>query len=606
MRLPSLVRLTGTALAAARRFPVAITAAVVAAALLIVIVEGTDPFELWLRGVLACALLVPLTLAIDVYAERPGRGRRRLPLGVGAVLGALLFFLASRGWGEDMLVPRFLQLFLAVHLLVAFLPFVGTREENGFWQFNRALFLRFAEATLFTGVLFIGLVIAIVSIDALFDVDVREETYGHLFILMAVVAHPWTFFAGVPRDVSVLEEVRDYPVGLKVFAQFVLVPLVTVYLAILTAYLVRVLVTQEWPSGWIGWLVSSVSVVGTLALLLVHPVRDRDENRWVNGYARWFWVALMPSIVMLYLAIGKRIAQYGFTENRYFLLVLAIWVSGIAVYFAFTRSRQIRWVPISLCAVAVVTFAGPWGAYSVAERSQVNRLRGLLAANGVSAFGAAAGAASGATFEDEREISAVLRYLIRTRGHEPVAALLGDASIREHPADPAATGYVDDHRSYADEDAKFAAEFLGVRYLNQWQGPEIFVSARAVPAVWPVPEGYQHTMPMPASSSITLSADVDGRLVEWTLSGGSVVTITVDGAIPVEIDLGTLLPSLMEATSDRPFNMELPPEVMTFERERPEVRVRLHLLSLGGRIEGEALTVQNVDGDLFVGFPDEP
>ncbi len=606
MRLPSLERLVGTALDTARRFPVALWSAVLTAVLLLVVVEDPVSLELLVRGAMASALLVPLTFAIDVFTERPGRERLRRPLLGAAILAAGVFFLASRGWGEAVVAPRFVQLFLAAHLLVAFLPFAGTHEDGAFWQFNRALFLRFAVATLYTGVLYIGLVLALVSVDALFGVDVRDETYFQLFILLAAVAHPWTFLAGVPRDVPALERDRSYPAGLKIFSQFVLIPLVTVYLAILTAYLVRVLVTQEWPSGWIGWLVSSVSVVGTLALLLVHPVRDLDENRWVNGYARWFWVALMPSIVMLYMAIGQRIAQYGFTENRYFLLVLSVWISGIAVYLAFTRSRRIRWIPISLCAVAVVTFIGPWSAYSVAERSQVDRLRALLAANGVTDIGAAAGAAAGAPFEDEREISAVLRYLIRTRGHEPVAALLGEASIREHAADPATTGYVAEHRRYSDEDAKFAAEFLGVRYLNQWQGPEIYVSARAAPAVWPVPEGYTHTLRTGGFPSSGASAQIDGHSLEWSLPGGSVLRVTVDGGSPVAFQLGALLPSLMEAPSNQPWNIELPPERMTFERETAGVRVRLHLHSLGGRIEAETLTVQNVDGDLFVAFPDVP
>jgi hypothetical protein len=50
--------------------------------------------------------------------------------------------------------------------------------------------------------------------------------------------------------------------GLKVFAQYLLVPIVIRHLVILTAYLVKVLITWDWPSGWIGWLVSGVAAVG--------------------------------------------------------------------------------------------------------------------------------------------------------------------------------------------------------------------------------------------------------------------------------------------------------------------------------------------------------
>jgi hypothetical protein len=215
-------------------------------------------------------------------------------------------------------------------------------------------------------VLFAGLAIALVALDNLFGIDIDGEAYGHLLVLLAFVFDPWFFLGSLPRDIAALEERTDYPIGLKVFAQFVLIPVVTVYVLILTAYLVRVLVTRTWPSGWIGWLVSSVAAAGTLALLLVHPVRDREDSRWVDAYGRWFYVALLPSIGMLLMAIFQRLGQYGFTERRYFLLVLAFWLAGIALYYAVTASRNIRIIPVTLCIVALATLAGPGSADAVA------------------------------------------------------------------------------------------------------------------------------------------------------------------------------------------------------------------------------------------------
>src|SRR5262249_46851893 len=157
-----------------------------------------------------------------------------------------------------------------------------------------------------------------------------------------------------------------------------LVPLVSVYLVILTVYLGKVLITRDWPSGWIGWLVSGVGTAGILTLLLVHPVAQDPAEKWVAAFARSFWLAVLPAIVMLWLAIWQRVRQYGITEPRYFLVVLSLWLAGLAVYYSITRSRQIRTIPASLGAVALLTFAGPWGAYSVSVGSQVGRLRALL------------------------------------------------------------------------------------------------------------------------------------------------------------------------------------------------------------------------------------
>ena len=55
---------------------------------------------------------------------------------------------------------------------------------------------------------------------------------------------------------------------------------------------------------------------------------------------------------MLLLAIGKRIQQYGVTEDRYFLVALALWLSGIALFFIVRRNGDIRVIPATLCVLA--------------------------------------------------------------------------------------------------------------------------------------------------------------------------------------------------------------------------------------------------------------
>ena len=84
----------------------------------------------------------------------------------------------------------------------------------------------------------------------------------------------------------------------------------------------KILILREWPRGTIGWLVSIVSVFGMLALLLVHPLRNRPGHRWIQLYSRSFYIGLFPLIVLLLMAIWRRLSEYGLTEDRYFLLVL--------------------------------------------------------------------------------------------------------------------------------------------------------------------------------------------------------------------------------------------------------------------------------------------
>ncbi|NNG16292.1 MAG: DUF4153 domain-containing protein, partial [Gemmatimonadales bacterium] len=421
MRFPSLKLLVSAASASFVRFPLVLVAActVTVTAMLAIEEVGEDTAP---RLITAALLGLPLFTALGLWTERrTWQLTTRLVVSLIGLAALLFFFLLWPGWSEVVAFTRFAQFLVAFHLLVAFLPYFGIEEQNGFWQYNRFLFLRFLTAALYSAVLYVGLTIALVALDQLLGIDIPDQSYGHLFFLIAGIVHPWVFLSGVPKDFSALDRLQEYPLGLKVMAQYILMPIVLIYLVILTVYMGKIIITQDWPSGWIGYLVSSVATVGMLSLLLLHPIQEQEENLWVQTYGRWFYVALFPSIIMLLLAVGKRVDQYGFTERRYFLVVLAAWLFGIALYYTIRRSKNIKVIPASLFVVAVLTAFGPWSAYRVSQRSQTDRLAGHLGRAGMLQDGILRPATGEVSFEDRREIGEILTYLIWTHGSRTIA-----------------------------------------------------------------------------------------------------------------------------------------------------------------------------------------
>ena len=295
LELPSLGAVLDVALATAKRFPLTLAAAFLAATSAILNFEDLGPDALHDRLLAAATLGLPLLTALTLLAERfPRRLGARAAiwlLGIAALAGV---YLAWPGWSHQLRFARYAQLTVAFHLSAAFLPFVGRDRPNAFWQYNRTLFVRALAALASSATLWAGLSLALAAVHTLFNVDVPEEGYFRLLAVMAFVVATWFFLGGVPRDLDALEEQREYPPALRVFAQYTLVPLVAVYLVILTLYLGKVVVTWDWPSGWIGWLVSGVATAGVLALLLVHPIADQPDQKWVRTFARDFWVAMLP------------------------------------------------------------------------------------------------------------------------------------------------------------------------------------------------------------------------------------------------------------------------------------------------------------------------
>ena len=420
MRFPSVTALTERAWIVALRFPWTLAAGAIAAAAACAAVD--DPSaeaDRWGRIAMTVMLAVPLSAAVTLAGERRGWSRA-----AGAALqlaGIALLALFYAGWPgprEQWEMLRYLQLSAALHLLVAVLPFIRGPETSAFWEYNRQLFLAFLRAAVFSAVLFVGLAIALAALDKLFGVHVPGRLYARLWLVIALLGNTWIFLAALPDDVAMRENATDYPRALKIFTQFILTPLVGVYLVILTAYLAKILVTRQWPSGWIGWLVGSVAVSGILGFLLVDPLRRARDEGWIGIYARWLFLGLIPAAIMLLLALGKRIEPYGLTELRVSALALGVWLLTVAVVYTVRPHSGIRLIPLSLAAVLAVLMAGPISATRLSIRSQTHRLSRLLARY-------AGGTPRDATPELRQELSGATRYLVERHAADPLERTFG-------------------------------------------------------------------------------------------------------------------------------------------------------------------------------------
>ena len=486
---------------------------------------------------------------------------------------------------------------MAAHLLVAVAPYLRAREWNGFWQYNRSLLLRFLMAAVFSLVLYVGLTIALLAVDNLLGVDVDGETYFRLWCVIAFLFNTWFFIAGVPADLEVLDRETDYPPALKVLGQYILSPLVTIYLLILTAYLGRILVTRVWPSGWIGYLVSSVAAAGILSLLLLYPVEEREENRWVRTYARWFYIGLIPANVMLLLAIWKRIQQYAITEPRYFLVILSLWLGGISLFYAFTRSRNIKVIPSTLALLAIVTFIGPWSAYGVSRRSQTARLEGLLERNGMLVDGSVRPPAAEVTIEDRREIGAVLSYLAANHGTASIESWFPEGRLAE--VDTIAGGTGPGERWEADERAALITAELGIDYVGSWTPGEgesfnFFVEQGGPPLSI---SGYDYVLRN--RSAVGDTVRIEGSPLGFAYDEDRLAIVMLrDDAELLSVPLSPLIERAIEYARSQASKGPLPADLLTLEGEVEGARLAVSVTSIAGFIEEAGETDDEGSADV--------
>jgi hypothetical protein len=617
MRFPSLAVVVSEARATCVRFPLALLSSLAAGVATSLLVGDVGSESVLTRVGFVGSLGIPMFIGLRSFDER-GSGREPsrattyvLPLLGGLALVAL--YAAWDHWLDPVAHRRFVQLAVCAHLLVALAPWLGRGTLNGFWQYNRALFVRLFTAALFSGVLYAGLCVALLALDQLFAVNVRDKHYMWLWLAIAFVFNTWYFLGGVPRDFDALDRETRFPKALRIFSQYILVPIVLLYLTILSAYIVKILVTRAWPSGWIGYLVSSVSALGILSLLLVHPIRDRSEHAWIRTYGRGFYAALLPSIAMLCVAIWKRVHQYGVTENRFFLAVIALWLAGIALFFLLRRSRNIRVIPVSLCLVALGTLFGPWGAYSVSRRSQTSRLEELLERNRLLQDGRLQRIDHDVSFDDRGQMSSVLTYLLDTHGRTQLVEWFGG----EMAYAQADTLYFagGSPRGVAWQRAELIMLALGVDYVHDWgragQG-RFNLRQDAQPALRI--SGYDFVLSQIAGHGgpFTRRFEIADDSLEVRVDPhGYTVTISrvTARAAPVEpwIDFGieTLRDAIVRHAAHRPSPTQAV-EPIRIEWSNEATQVLVDVRSVMGQFDGDEPRIDYLQVDLYMTEPTKP
>jgi len=405
-RLPSLQNVLNATLNTILRFPLEIITAISGTIFAIILneLEYQDPNkELYQKALMSSSLCLVLFLSVSLFFIA-AKKNTILRFVTSIVLGALivLFVFGFHQRITEIEMQQFLVLNIALHLLVSFAGFLPrTYNQDEFWEFNKQLFLRILTSGLYSIVLYCGLALAILAIDKLFKVKFYNDIYLHIFFVIAGIFNTIFFLNGVPEtNNSQNPLVLKYPKGLKNFTQYVLLPLISLYLVILICYEAKILITLSLPVGWVSYLVLVFAIFGILSFLLIHPIATETANLWMRTFSRWFYFLLIPLLGLLFWAILYRINLYGFTHERYYVILLSIWLSIVVGYFLIQKNPKIKFIPISMCLAGLFSIVGPQSANSISKYSQLSRFEFYMEKSNQKL-----------TFEQEQDLSSIVSFL---------------------------------------------------------------------------------------------------------------------------------------------------------------------------------------------------
>ncbi|MTI68570.1 MAG: DUF4153 domain-containing protein [Firmicutes bacterium] len=413
-----------------KRFPITVCISSILAIMLIVMTEmantlDENTLEILQRISMILALGIPFSLCIKFIFEKRNITNYKKILGY--ALGALIligyyFFLLK---DFDMVsITRYIGVTVFLYLAFMYIPRVNNKDYYEYYVIK--VLSSFLLTVIYSVVLYLGLVFIIFSVDKLFLVNMSEKIYIQVFFVVSLVFGVTMFLAKIPFNKQDFSN-SNYPKALKILILYILIPLITVYTAILYAYFIKIIVTMNWPVGLVSHLVLWFSVISVAVIFFIYPIIK--EKKLAKNFVNYFPKAIIPILIMMFISIGIRIRAYGFTENRYYVLVLGMWVLGIIIYFCFSKKNRNIIIPISLSILVLNSVFGPLSGYSISKLSQNNRLEDILIRNDM-LVGKKIVSSTKISKKDKTEISNILRYFKNNHNLDDVRYISNDFQIK--------------------------------------------------------------------------------------------------------------------------------------------------------------------------------
>ena len=305
-------------------------------------------------------------LFIFVYLSRPYSWYRFswiVPLVAIAIIGmtndnADFYLTSPKFWGAN---------FIALLVLLGF-PFERNNQGFTYRNFTNLFHLGLATAV---WLLVFGLVAAILfTITTLFNVEFSNSFYDHFYTSLGIFTQPLFFLVFQQRQAkSEMTLNRIF----EILVNFVLAPALMIFTVLLYAYVVQIIFEGVLPKG----MLANITLPYLLGGLGVYALRSIcAKARWETFFKFYPYLAIVP-IVLLWLAIDRRISAYAWTEQRIYLVALATAITIAYAILIVPKARQYRLIS---GVVMVAIFAMTWivKPQEIAYQSQTVRFEQLL------------------------------------------------------------------------------------------------------------------------------------------------------------------------------------------------------------------------------------
>ena len=404
------------------RFPLTILCGIIVFLLSVYVIENSDMKNHNLlseihKMLTLIGLSLPLTAALELIREKYLSDKNKWIIRVLNVVITVIFIIFYRFYylnGKDkagILILNNIEKLIATgiifFLLFLLVPIIGKKDEEE--KYFQSVVVDKTVTILYSMVLFLGLTAVFLTVDGLSLIKLKEQIYIEIW-LFVVFVFAMIFFASKLKKVD--ENLEEYEIH-KIFRfliYFIVIPMITIYTGILYIYFGKMLITKSWPQGLVSHLILWYTIFSLFIMIMVTPMTKKDLA--AKAFKKYFPFVSVPLLILSIVSISKRISQYGVTELRYFIVLLASWLIFCMVSSIFKARLSV--ILISLIAVVYISVFSPINNRRITIMSQNKRLERILIKHGLLKDGKLV-KNSGLNENQKYEITDVLNYILGIR-----------------------------------------------------------------------------------------------------------------------------------------------------------------------------------------------
>ena len=414
-----------------KRFWVQLSCATILAIMAILYNENTGqplPLESFLTHlvyILGFGALIDFTLVMWGQNPRFVKQARLTRIILWLLLVVYLAFLTSYKMFDQSHQQAFwlanFSIITAAALMAPFICFINQKAEGDLFAYN--LIMKWVKYHILIYITFWIICGALVglseSMSLLFGTITSPNGYLYMAIIILWMC-VWAFCMLIPKREQLYDDSTTGVPILQKGVMYVILPLLLLYIVVLLVYALRILIAWELPEGMVSYLVSGVMFGYILCYTCLYP-RIMDTSSRLSLIMRKIIPACMlPLLILMTIGIIRRVADYGITVERLYLITLLLWFYGVCIIVFVQSIPRLRWIFLSFAALFLISSAQPFNYTTICKRIHISQYEKLLEVHNIPLDTPDSQAALDQLPDEIRqEINDKKYYLIRKYGYRP-------------------------------------------------------------------------------------------------------------------------------------------------------------------------------------------